>query len=73
MSEVRYWFRPKSYWIEILETDKNPCKCCKNLVIVTRKHWPYNPSKGNSQYCFYLGKNETVDSRLENTGWKELK
>lgn len=73
MREIRYWYRPKSPWIEIMETEQNPCGCCTNLVTVKRKHWPYHPLKGNARYCLYLSKKETVDSRLKDTGWKELK
>ena len=73
MREIRHWYRPKSHWIEIMETEQNPCGCCENLVIVTRKHWPYNPSKGNAHYCYYLDKRETVTTRYEYSGWKELK
>lgn len=74
MGEIRYWYRPKSPWIELLESEQNPCGCCKNLVTIKRKHWPYNPSKGNANYCFYLDKEETLTNRLKyDGGWKELK
>lgn len=73
MSKIRHWYRPKSPWIEIMETEQNPCGCCKNLVAVKIKHWPYNHSKGNSHYCFYLDKKETLTKRLNGGGWKELK
>lgn len=73
MSEIRYWYQPKSPWIEIMETEQNPCGCCKNLVNVKRKHWPYNPSKGNDHYCFYLAKEADVYFYLADYGWEELK
>jgi len=74
MSKIRYWYRPESPWIEIMETEQNPCGCCKNLINVTKKHWPYNPSKGNSRYCFYSEfLTENLTDYFENYGWKELK
>lgn len=73
MSEIRYWYRPKSPWIEIMETEQNPCGCCQSLILVTKKHWPYNHSKGNARYCFYADHRENLDYIFENNGWKELK
>ena len=72
MGEIRYWYRPRSPWIEIMETEQNPCGCCVDLVYVVRKHWPYNPSKGNSHYCFYLPRTQ-LKHHLKENGWEELK
>jgi len=72
MSKIRYWYRPKSPWIEILETEENPCGCCKNLATFTRKHWPYHPSKGNTVYSLDIS-HKDINSRLKGSGWEELK